>query len=170
MARTKTNGTVLKTLEDADRVLRELGEVETSLEEIDNTANAEIAKLKEKAAIEGKALRDKHKEHVAAIEAFAVYFRQDYFKDRKSLERPFGTFGFRKAPDAISVSKETAELLLKAGLEGFVRTKIEPDKEAMLSLDEDTLAAVRASRRTKEDFFVEPRREQPNQDMVKKSA
>jgi len=170
MARTKSNEFAIKSLEEADRVLQELCEIEAQIEAIDNAAHEDIALIKKRAAEEGKPMRERYKSCVKAIEAYARYFRGDLFKDRKSLDRTFGIFGFRKAPDAISVSKETAELLQKHGLEEYVRTKIEPDKEAMLSLDDETLEKVGAARRQKEDFFVETKRELVNQELAKLSA
>jgi len=170
MARTKSNEMTIKSLEEADFILKEMCELESKIEEIDNEANEQIAQIKETAAKEGKPLRDRYKSCVKAMEAFARYFRGEFFKDKKSLSRTFGTFGFRKAPDSISVTKDTADLLQKHGLDEYVRTKIEPDKEAMLSLDDETLATVGAARKQKEDFFVETKREQVNQDQLKKSA
>ena len=170
MSRTKSSGIILKTLDDADKTLQRLCEIESRLEIIDNAANEEIAKIKESAASEGKALREQHKAGIQALEAYAAYYRADLFKERKSLERPFGVFGFRKAPDSVRVTKETADLLKKNGLDQYLRVKIEPDKEAMLSLSEDTLALVRASRASKEDFFVETRRDLVNQDLAKQCS
>jgi len=170
MSRSTSNSMTIKSLEEADFILKEMCDLESRIEEIDNTANEQIARLKETAAKEGKPLRDRYKSCVKAMEAFARYFRGEFFTDKKSLSRTFGTFGFRKAPDSISVTNETAELLKKHGLEKFIRTKIEPDKEAMLSLDDEILATVGAARKQKEDFFVETKREQVNQDQLKKSA
>jgi len=56
------------------------------------------------------------------------------------------------------------------GLSQYIRVKIEPDKEAMLSLDDQTLEKVRAARRQREDFFVETKRELVNQELAKLSA
>jgi len=170
MARTTSNEMTLKTLEEADKVLQEMCEIEAQIEGIDNEADEQIAKLKAKAAAEGKPLRERYKSCVKSMEAYARYFRGELFKDRKSLERHFGVFGFRKAPDSVTVSKETAELLQRFGLDQYVRTKIEPDKEAMLSLDDETLEKVQAARRQKEDFFVETKRELVNQELAKRSA
>jgi phage host-nuclease inhibitor protein Gam len=170
MARTKSNELAIKTLEEADKILKEMCEIEARLEAVDNEANEKIARIKEKAASEGKPLRNRYKSCVKAIEAYARDFRGELFKDRKSQERTFGSFGFRKAPDSITVTKDTAELLKKHGLDNFVRTKIEPDKEAMLSLDDETLEKVGAARRQKEDFFIETKRELVNQDLSKLTA
>ena len=170
MARTKSNEMAIKSLEEADFVLKEMCELESRIEAIDNASNEEIARLKEIAAKEGKPLRDRYKSLVKAMEAYARYFRGEIFIDKKSIHRTFGTFGFRKAPDSISITKDTAELLKANGLEQYVRTKIEPDKEAMLALDDDTLAKVGAAKKQKEDFFVETKREQVNQEQLKQSA
>jgi phage host-nuclease inhibitor protein Gam len=170
MARTKSNKLTIKSLEEADFILKEMCEIEAKIEAIDNDAHEEIARLKEAAAAEGKPLRDRYKSCVKAMEAYARYFRGEIFKNKKSMERSFGSFGFRKAPDSISVSKETAKLLIKEGLKKYVRTKIEPDKEAMLSLDDDTLAKVGAAKKQKEDFFVETKRDLVNQELAKLSA
>lgn len=170
MARIKGNEAIIKNLDEVDAILKELGEIEARLESIDNEANQEITKIKEQAALAGKEPRERYKKLVKTVEYFARYFRADLFNERKSLDRPFGVFGFRKAPDAISVSKDTAGLLQALGLKKFIRTKIEPDKEAMLSLSDETLEQVKASRRSKEDFFIEPKREKVNQKMAKQSA
>jgi phage host-nuclease inhibitor protein Gam len=170
MARTKSNEMTIKSLEEADFILKEMCGIEAQIEAIDNEADEKIAKIKETAAAEGKPLRDRYKSCVKAMEAYARYFRGEIFKDKKSVERSFGSFGFRKAPDSISVTKETAELLQKFGLKKYVRTKTEPDKEAMLSLDDETLAKVGAAKKQKEDFFVETKRELVNQELAKISA
>jgi phage host-nuclease inhibitor protein Gam len=160
----------IKSLEEADRILKEMCEIEASIEAIDNGANEAIAAIKEVAATNGKPLRDRYKSCVKAMEAYARYFRGDLFKDKKSRELSFGTFGFRKAPDAVSCSKETADLLQNLGFVDYIRTKIEPDKEAMLSLDDETLEKVGAARKQKEDFFVETKRDLVNQELAKLSA
>ena len=170
MARSRSNEFTIKSLEEADRVLQEMCEIEAAIEAIDNDAHEEISAIKERASAEGKPFRERYKSCVKAMEAYARYSRGELFKDRKSLDRTFGSFGFRKAPDSISVSKDTAELLQKFRLNQYIRTKVEPDKEAMLSLDDETLEKVGAARRQKEDFFVETKRDLVNQELAKKSA
>ena len=163
MARTKSNASTIKSLTEADKVMQEMCEIETKLETIDNAANEEISKIKETAASDGKSLRERYKACHESLKAYAVYFRGELFKEKKSLERPFGILGFRKSPDSIAVSKNTPELLKNLGLDEYIRVKIEPDKEAMLSLSDETLQQVEAVRKSKEDFFIETRRELVNQ-------
>ena len=167
MARTKSNAATITTIEEAEKILKEMCELEAQWEKIDNAANKKIADIKEKAANDGKVLRDTYKSHVDSLKAYAVYFRSELFQDKKTIELQFGSIGFRKAPDSISCTKQTAELLQKIGLKEFVRVKIEPDKERMLSLDDETLSQVGAARKSKEDFFAETKRDLVNQELAK---
>jgi len=170
MARYKPTMNVIENLEDAYRVLQDLCALESAIERIDADADKDIAKIKERAAVAGKELRDRVKEQTATLKAFCDYRKGDLFKDRKSLECAFGAFGYRKNPPSISTAKDTVELLDKLGLSQYVRVRREADKEAMLSLTDETLAQVDAVRKSKEEFFVQPKREQVNKDLLEKSA
>jgi len=166
MARYKPNVGAIKNLEDADRVLQELCALETEIERIDADGDGRIAKIKEEMAKTGKPLRERTKELTASLKAFADYHKGDLFKDRKSLELAFGVIGYRKTPPSISTSKTTTGLLKKMGLTQYVRVREEPDKESMLSLDDETLAQVDAVRKSKDEFFIQPKREQVNKDLM----
>lgn len=166
MGRYKPNVLAIKSLDDVDKVLQELCALETRIEQIDAEGDAQIAKIKEETVRAGKPLRERVKELTAALKAFADYHKHELFKDRKSIERAFGIIGYRKTPPSISVSKHTVELLEKLGLNSYIRIRKEPDKEAMLELDDDSLAQVEAVRKSREEFFVQPKREQVNKDLL----
>ncbi len=165
MARYKPN-VALKNLDDVDKVLQELCTLESKIEQIDAEGDAQIAKIKEDMAKQGKPLRERVKELTGALKAFADYHKQELFKDRKSIERAFGVIGYRKTPPSISVSKHTIELMERLGLQSYIRVRKEPDKEAMLELDDETLAQVEAVRKSREEFFVQPKREQVNKELL----
>ena len=57
MARTKSNAATITTIEEAEKILKEMCELEAQWEKIDNAANKKIADIKEKAANDGKVLR-----------------------------------------------------------------------------------------------------------------
>lgn len=166
MARYKPDVNELKTLEDADRVLKELCELETRIERVDADGDARIAKIKEEMAKNGKPLRERVKELTASLKAFSDYHKGEIFKDRKSLDRAFGVIGYRKSPPSISTSKNTVELLKKLGFHEYVRVREEADKEAMLAMDDDQLSQVEAVRKSREEFFVQPKRETVNKDLL----
>ena len=160
----------IQTIDDADKALFELCELEGKLEEIDTKAEREIAQIREKVTTTGKPIRERIKELNATLKAWASFYKKDLFKEHKSIERPFGTFGYRKSPAKIVITKETIELLKKQGHLDFVRIKEEVDKEALRDFTDEELAAVGASRKIKEEFFCQTKREQVNKDMITKSA
>jgi len=166
MARYKPDVNELKTLDDADRVLKELCELEAQIERIDSDGDARIAKIKEDTAKYGKPLRDRVKELTATLKAFSDYHKGEFFKEKKSLDRAFGIIGYRKTPPSISTSKNTVDLLKKLGMKEYIRVREEADKEKMLSLDDDQLAQVEAVKKSKEEFYVQPKRETVNKDLL----
>jgi phage host-nuclease inhibitor protein Gam len=169
MARYKPAVGKIKTIEDANLALKEIGLLEHQLAVIDGEANKEMAAVKEKCAKEGEGLRSRIADLTALLGAYAEYNRTELFKDRKSIELSFGSFGYRKST-AISVKKTTLELLKKLGLARYVRVKEEPDKEAMAELDDETLAQVDAARKVKDAFFCEANREEVNKELLKEQV
>jgi phage host-nuclease inhibitor protein Gam len=166
MARYKPTPEKLETLEDVNSALRELGLLEREIESIDADAQKQLGDIKAAAAKQGEPLRKKIAELSAKIGAFAEYSRSDLFTEKKSIDLTFGVFGFRKAT-SISVKKTTIGLLEKLGLDKYIRIKKEPDKEAMKEMDDESLAQVDAARKTKDEFFCEPNREEVNKDLLK---
>jgi phage host-nuclease inhibitor protein Gam len=159
----------IESVEDVNAALREIGLLERELESIDAEAQKQIAELKGNAAKDGEPIRKRITEVVANIGAFAEYNKADLFKDRKSIDLTFGAFGYRKTT-SITCKKTTVELLKKLKLDKYIRIKEEPDKDAMGCLDDETLAQVDSVRKTKDDFFCEPNREEVNKDLLAASA
>jgi phage host-nuclease inhibitor protein Gam len=166
MARLKPNTKKIESLEDADLTLKEIGLLESELENIDNEAHKQIAEIKSDAAKQGDSKRKRILELSALLGAYASYNRDDLFKDRKSVQVSFGVFGYRKST-SISVKKTTLGLLEKLRMDRFIRVKKEPDKEAMAELDDDALSQVDAVRKVKDDFFCEADKEEINKDLLK---
>jgi phage host-nuclease inhibitor protein Gam len=166
MARLKPNVKKIESLEDANLTLKEIGLLESELENIDNEAHKQISEIKSDAAKEGAAKRKRILELSALLGAYASYNRDELFKDRKSVQVSFGVFGYRKST-SISVKKTTLELLKKLKMSKYVRVKEEPDKEAMAELNDDALAQVDAVRKVKDDFFCEADKEEINKDLLK---
>jgi phage host-nuclease inhibitor protein Gam len=167
MGRIKPAVKRIKNLEEANLVLKEIGLLEGELEIIDSGANKQIADIKSAAAQAGEGKRERVTELAGLLGAYAEYSREELFnEDKKSVQLPFGIFGYRKSTK-ITVRKTTLELLKKLGLDGCVRTKEEPDKEAMAKLDDDTLRQVDAVRKVKDEFFCEADKEEINKDLLK---
>ena len=169
MARYKPNIGKIKTLEDANLALKEIGLLEHELETIDGEANKKIAEIKADCAKQGEGLRKRITDLSALLGAFAEYNREELFKDRKSQKLSFGEFGYRKST-AISVKKTTLELLKKLKLVRYIRIKEEIDKDLMAEMTDESLAQVDAVRKVKDSFFCEANREQVNKELLKEQV
>lgn len=159
----------LESLDDVNLALRDIGLAEKELEAIDNETNKQIAEIKTETAKKGEKLRLRIQDLSAKIAAFAEYNKADLFKDNKSVELSFGKFGWRKTTK-ISVKKTTLELLKKMNLFNCIRTKEEPDKNAMAELTDEALLQVDACRKVSDDFFCEADTEEVNKDLLQSAS
>jgi phage host-nuclease inhibitor protein Gam len=150
-------------------VLKEIGILEKELEGIDADAHKRIAEVKTDAAKKGEDIRKRITDNSALLGAFAAYNKGELFKDKKTVQLSFGTFGYRKST-SISVKKTTLELLKKLKLKKYIRIKEEVDKEAMASLNDETLSQVDAVRKVKDDFFCEADKEEVNKELLKEQV
>ena len=169
MARYKPTPERLANLEDADDALRNIGLLERELEAIDADAQKQIGEIKVAAVKKGETLRARISETTGKLQVYADYNKTDLFKDRKSIDLTFGTFGYRKST-SISVKKTTVDLLEKLGLGKYIRIEKSPDKEAMKEMDDESLAQVDSVRKIKDGFFCESNREEVNKDLLKQAS
>ena len=169
MARYKPNIGKIKTLEDANLALKEIGLLEHELETIDGEANKKIAEIKADCAKQGEGLRKRITDLSALLGAFAEYNREELFKDRKSQKLSFGEFGYRKST-AISIKKTTLELLKKLKLDRYIRIKEEIDKDLIAEMSDEALAQVDAVRKVKDAFFCQANREEVNKELLKEQV
>jgi phage host-nuclease inhibitor protein Gam len=156
----------INSLEDANLVLKEIGLLERELESIDAEAHKQMADIKAAAVKKGETLRKRIIDNAALLGAYAEYNRSELFKERKSVDLVFGSFGYRKST-SISVKKTTLELLKKLNLAKYIRLKEEPDKEAMAAMTDEELVQVDAVRKVKDDFFCEANKEEVNKELLK---
>ncbi|MGP1587287.1 MAG: host-nuclease inhibitor Gam family protein [Treponemataceae bacterium] len=166
--RIKTNSVKLKSLDDVNLALRDIGLAEKELEVIDTEAHKLIAEIKTKAVKDGENLRTKIAEISAKIQAYADYNQDELFKDRKSIELSFGVFGYRKSTK-ISIKKTTLDLLKKLSMTKFIRVKEEVNKDAMSDLSQEDLEQVDAFKKVSNDFFCQANSEEINKDLLKSS-
>ena len=159
----------IKNLEDANLALKEIGLLEYELEHIDAEGHKKIAEIKSESAKQGESIRRRLLDLAASLGTYADYNRDDLFKDRKSVDLSFGSFGYRKST-SISVKKTTLELLKKLKMDKYIRVKEEADKEAMAALEDEELARVDAVRKIKDDFFCEANKEEVNKELLKEQV
>jgi phage host-nuclease inhibitor protein Gam len=166
MARLKPSVKKIETIEDANLVLKEIGLLESDLDAIDSEAHKAIAEIKTDAASRGEGKRKRIAELSGLLGAFAEYNKDELFRDRKSVHLLFGVFGYRKST-SVGVKKTTLELLKRLKFDKYIRIKEEPNKEAMVALDDEALAQVDAVRKVKNVFFCEADKEEINRELLK---
>lgn len=184
----------IESLDDVNMALKDIGLAQKELDAIDAKANAEIARIKEKALKDGESLRTKITESASKIQSYAEYNKDELFKDAKSVELSFGKIGYRKSTK-ISVKKTTLEMLKKllegrqielqkaeteekrnaitvliTKIQSCIRVKEEPNKESLGLMDDAFLYTVGASRKITNDFFCEANTEEVNKDLLTQGA
>ena len=188
------NSGKIESLDDVNMALKDIGLAQKELDAIDAKANAEIAKIKEKALKDGESLRTKITESASKIQAYAEYNKDELFKDAKSIELSFGKISYRKSTK-ISVKKTTLDMLKKlldgrklelekaeseekrnaitvliTKIQSCIRVKEEPNKESLGLMDDAFLQTVGASRKITNDFFCEANIEEVNKDLLTQGA
>lgn len=159
MPRKRIDGPAITSYEQADAVLRQLGDLEREIE-LSNSATEEgIAKLRDshKAYCEPRLATKSTLER--QLKEFAESRRAD-FADTRTRELVHGSLGFRRS-SAVVIKKigDTLAALKALQLTHCIRTKEEPDKEAMRELSTETLTNVGAALVVKDAFGYELRRE-----------
>ena len=188
------NSGKIESLDDVNMALKDIGLAQKELDAIEAKANAEIAKIKEKALKDGESLRTKITESASKIQSYAEYNKDELFKDAKSIELSFGKIGYRKSTK-ISVKKTTLDMLKKlldgrklelekaeseekrnaitvliTKIQSCIRVKEEPNKESLGLMDNAFLQTVGASRKITNDFFCEANIEEVNKDLLTQGA
>ena len=188
------NSGKIESLDDVNMALKDIGLAQKELDAIDAKANAETAKIKEKALKDGESLRTKITESASKIQSYAEYNKDELFKDAKSIELSFGKIGYRKSTK-ISVKKTTLDMLKKlldgrrlelkkaeseekrnaitvliTKIQSCIRVKEEPNKESLGLMDDAFLKTVGASRKITNDFFCEANIEEVNKVLLTQGA
>lgn len=162
----------INSFDDATAALIRISHLTAEVEAIDNKVDAEIAKLKEKAAKSGEPLRDEIKNIEAALVLFGENNKKDICKPpKRSTDLAVGTIGFREST-AVKVGKQTLPLLKKLFPKGTpaIRVKEEVNKEELKNWKPEELAKVDAAKKTKDTFYYEIIRDEVNQTILRQAG
>jgi phage host-nuclease inhibitor protein Gam len=100
-------------------------------------------------------------------EKFATTHRETLFGKLKSAASSLGLFGFRTGnPKLVLLNRkwkwdDVLQALRTTERTELIRTKSEPDKDALKKLDDADLASLGLRIDQDETFFIEPKREDP---------
>lgn len=155
MARKRIEGTLLETYDQVDEALRSIGMLDREINLVESGANEQIDRIKADTKAAASPLLEKKAGLELAVKEFCEANRGDFAKV-KTRALTFGTVGFRISTKVlIKRIADTLQALKDLGLPHCIRTKEEPDKEAMKTLPTETLAAVGASLKTENVFGYE---------------
>jgi len=144
--------------EHADTNLREIGDNQLAVRQAEDMAKTKIDEAKAELAVDTKPRKELINQITRSLEAFAVAHKAD-FKKTRSRKLNFGILGWRKTT-SIKIKKTTLELIKEfftpSKKRVCIRIKETVDKEALSKLTDEELASVKARRKVKDDFFVEP--------------
>lgn len=152
MVRKRIEGTALQNWDDVDTCLAEIAKADRELNLIEGAANEQIETIRKAIKDASQPVLDKKAGLELAIKEYCEANRAEFAKV-KTKALTFGEVGFRLSTKImIKRIAETLQALKDLTLTTCIRTKEEPDKEAMKLLTDDLLAEVGASRKTENTF------------------
>lgn len=160
MARVKPqNIQPIRSIEEANDALREVGELKRITTDIENRLNDDIAALKASAAEEAAPHNTRRTSLENGLLAFAEIKKNEIFSDRRSLKLDYGELGYRRSTELGTIKGFTWKVVLgklkELAFREAIRTKEEPDKDIMSQWPDERLALVGVERREKDAFWFE---------------
>lgn len=150
----------LQSWDDVDRCLREIGECEIAMGEVEAEMNIAINDIKEKATRLAKPMQA----NIAKLEAMVKEFAEDAKADMdaKSKQLNFGRVGFRQS-SSVSVPNKKIEAILKSlkkfGMDDCIIVKETVNKEILERYPDKDIAKVGAVRKAEDKFWLEADKE-----------
>ncbi|MBI9081732.1 MAG: host-nuclease inhibitor Gam family protein [Pseudodesulfovibrio sp.] len=163
MARSKPTTTVVADVKQAEAAMLELAQIGRDYERVRLNAEEEIAQVKENTRNEMGPLLDRRKKLEDAICTFATLNKVELFSKRKSLDTPYGLYGFRKSTKLQTLPKiklsDVLERLRELSITEAIKVKSSVDKEAMRDWPDSRLETVGMRRISNDEFFLEVSRD-----------
>ncbi|HAT50770.1 MAG: host-nuclease inhibitor Gam family protein [Nitrospirae bacterium] len=154
---------VIQNLDDADRVLAEIGDLQRRLEDIETSMNDAIDRHKDEAANLAAPLRDRYKVLSEGLAVFGELQRDNVFAAKRTINLVFGVLGFRKSAEIkAAAGKKLADVLEALKTHKFpeaIKVTEKVNKDAMRDWTDDKLALVHAVREEKDTFWFEVKEE-----------
>lgn len=152
MARKRIEGTQFRNWDDVDDALHQIGNIDRELGLLEAGANERIDAIKKETKEAAQPLLDRKTTLEMAMKEYCEANRAEFAKV-KTKPLTFGEVGFRLSSKIIIKRvADTLQALKDLRLIECIRTKEEPDKEAMKNLSSDLLAEVGAALKTENAF------------------
>lgn len=141
--KSKAQALSCETIEAAQAAIKRIGDLQREQQRVEGEANDAIASITEQAAQALNPVRDEIALLQDAVQTYCEANREKLCGKGKSANLITGEVSWRQRPPSVSVrgADKVLALLLKKGLERFIRTKDEVNKEAVLA-EPDAVAGV----------------------------
>jgi phage host-nuclease inhibitor protein Gam len=137
----------------------ELAQLHRDAERIRLDTEENIDQIKENARAEMEPILARKKTLEDAICTFATLNKGELFRQRKSLDTPYGPYGFRKSTKLQTMPKvklqDVLDRLQELNITEAIKVKRSVDKESMREWPEPRLETVGMRRVSKDEFFIE---------------
>jgi phage host-nuclease inhibitor protein Gam len=145
----------LKSWEDVDLRLKEIGEIDLSIKGIEAIMNVAISDAKLAAEMDAKPLLDRKALLELEVKEYAEANKHEIEGKTKVLN--FGKCGFRLSTKIILGKVAACLAALKArGMLDCITVKEEVNKEVLRTCPEEIIAAVGARKKVEDVFWLEP--------------
>lgn len=133
-------------LEDIKRAAEKLAKVRAHLTSVAAPYKSDFEDLQRRLAKAVSKIADREKQAVDELMDL-LRANEAAFTDKKSLEVNGVKCGFRMGQESITVGEGTVDLIVEHGdAERFLRTIVEPNKEALSALTDEQLARIDCAR------------------------
>ncbi len=126
-----------KTRKEAEAILRDLGECQRAMADIEADNNHIVAALAQDHEERLQPFRQKAADMLAALQVWAEANREELLADGdgKTVKLASGEIRWRLTPPSVKITKpeDVIERLMDAGLQQYLRTSVEIDKHAILA-------------------------------------
>lgn len=155
MARKRFAEPALKTWDEVELHLKEIGEIDLALQTVEGAMNQKISDIKLEADLAAKPLQDRKEKLAHEIKDFVETHRHEI--EGKSRRLNFGQVGFRQSTSII-VSKIAAviEALKARNMHDCINVKETINKDVLRTYPDETIAAVGARKKVEDVFWLEP--------------
>ncbi|MDK2124463.1 host-nuclease inhibitor Gam family protein [Parachitinimonas caeni] len=155
MTRRKTLGTQLNDWNAVDDALRQIGELDRQLNQIETEQNQDIDQIKQRQAAKAGPLLAQKSGLERALQEFASANPQA-FVEQKTRSLTFGSIGYRFSTSVVVKDPAaTLDTLKRLGLFGCIRITETLDRETLKTLAPSTLQEIGAAIRSQNKFGYE---------------
>jgi phage host-nuclease inhibitor protein Gam len=149
---------VLKSWEDVDLHLKEIGEIDITITELETSMNKQISDIKLANELSAKPQQQRRKRLELEIKEFVDEHKGEIKGKTRVLA--FGSVGFRKSSKlVIQKVKDVIKLLKAKKMENCIKVKESINREVLGTYNDDVLESVGVTRKNGDEFWLEPKYE-----------